>query len=438
MEGIDDALLMEILCRACSSPKFAFQCKLVCKRWESLISNPIFPSRWNELCNIYHPNRRKLFFLIFNLRIRPKQNKYMLNHVVSKPTNLLGRRKSFKLDFLPCSKQGLPASVRIAASCSNGLLLCHSIGHLMDSEPRVYYLCNPLTREWVALPPFPAKYPFMEGVAVGIVCDDKNWSSTYRVVRFHEGRYAYPFNGHRSAFIAEIFSSKTSEWEETEVWYPPLNNPSFCFLGYRSGAEYLSDNIFSCNGRLFMMNAMGIVVYNPFEPERFHIIKFPNEPHFRHIVYGESKGSFRLLANTSIGGHGCFKIWELTDYEKGEWRLINEIFFRDMDTDDVALKQAVWHDGGKGVQSLGLDPNDEHTVYFDLLIRDGFSGRNCVNHRQIFSCNLQTKKAELLHPTISQWSAEKELGRAYINVFHFASSEYWPTCSNEMPLPTSN
>ncbi|KAJ4831859.1 hypothetical protein Tsubulata_025842 [Turnera subulata] len=102
---------------------------------------------------------------------------------------LLLETKRFDLGFLPCFRpRRKPGSgnrgvhVRIAATC-NDMLLCHST-HPGDMARRVYYLCNPLTKKWRALPHFCPKPPFMKGVVVGLVC--YNEGNDFQVVRIHE------------------------------------------------------------------------------------------------------------------------------------------------------------------------------------------------------------------------------------------------------------
>ncbi|RAL38927.1 hypothetical protein DM860_014753 [Cuscuta australis] len=128
IEDIDDAVLVEILCRGTPYCKMAFRCKLVSKRWRYLISSPIFLKCWKELHRTLHPGEPLPYSMVINIRIRLGEDKYMTNYVASQHPMFQFPR--FKFDYLPCSRPRKAASVRIAASCKD-LILCHAIRNKM-------------------------------------------------------------------------------------------------------------------------------------------------------------------------------------------------------------------------------------------------------------------------------------------------------------------
>ncbi|KAJ4847467.1 hypothetical protein Tsubulata_019172 [Turnera subulata] len=290
---------------------------------------------------------------------------------------LLSETRRFDLGFLPCFRpRRKPGSgnrgvhVRIAATW-NDLLLCHST-HPGDMARRVYYLCNPLTKKWRALPHFCSKPPFMKDVVVGLVC--YNQGNEFQVVRIHKR-------------IAQVFSSKTNKWFKMDV---PRYDSWF------SGVNVM----FSWNGILFYANAYNIFAYNPLEPERCHMTDTPREPNEKTIdsmVFGVCEGSLQLLQLCTYYGGGYFRVWELKDYEKGEWSLKYKLFFDEIDTDDKYLECELDYDRWQRIDILGLDPNHDGIIYICHSLEQHDPPKDpCSVPTRNFSCNLRTKEVKLL------------------------------------------
>ncbi|XVF12890.1 hypothetical protein REPUB_Repub08aG0158800 [Reevesia pubescens] len=90
---------------------------------------------------------------------------------MGKGGSFLSRRKKYRiqsqeftLSFLPRFKAGYINPVNVIGSC-NGLLLCCAPTR---TSPTVYYICKPLTKQWLALPPV---YPRMQYVPEALICD---------------------------------------------------------------------------------------------------------------------------------------------------------------------------------------------------------------------------------------------------------------------------
>ncbi|KAJ4825162.1 hypothetical protein Tsubulata_032179 [Turnera subulata] len=389
MEDLDDDLLVKILVPGILTSQDAFQCKLVSKHWQSLISSPFFVKSWKEFHKVDH--QPLPFTLVTNLKIRSGWvDHYVISNVATR--HQLFQSKRFNLGFLPCFRRGRNgrgrrAHVRISASC-NDVLLCHST-LLEDMKQRVYYICNPLTRYWVALPAFPSSncLSMIKGDAhVGLVCEENNYS----VVRIHYGQST---GWSKSSFLAEVFSSKTQRWDVMEVSHP--HDLEFFFKNYNYG--YHQHNMFCWNGFLFIDNQADdtLVAYNPLEPNSCRIISKPEEGYFDHMAFGVCHGSLQLLQQCNHDrvdiGTGYFIIWQLEDLEKGEWSFKNEIFFEEfaMDENDP-LQDEIHYDQGPQIQVLSLDPNDENIVFFR---HDCWHGGK---DERILSCNLLTKRVKLL------------------------------------------
>ncbi|CAL2250210.1 unnamed protein product [Prunus armeniaca] len=126
LNGIDDlpdVVLMEILCRL-PCYKFVSHCKRVSKRWCSLISDPYFISRCASLRREYHHQKTPI-----NLMNKKRE---LLNRISNPLKPFFRRFKKFH-------------------------------GGLIQEEPMVagkyydrdYYICNPYSQQWIALPPAP-------------------------------------------------------------------------------------------------------------------------------------------------------------------------------------------------------------------------------------------------------------------------------------------
>ncbi|KAJ7953624.1 F-box protein [Quillaja saponaria] len=60
----------------------------------------------------------------------------------------------FSLDFLPCYRANETCPIHIVGTSKDLMLCCESKFSLRV----VYYICNPLTKHWVALPPAPQSH----------------------------------------------------------------------------------------------------------------------------------------------------------------------------------------------------------------------------------------------------------------------------------------
>ncbi|CAI0546633.1 unnamed protein product [Linum tenue] len=130
---LGDDLLVEILIRL-PNPRFTCRCKAVCKRWNSLISDPI---RFNRRFVSHHQSRNR------------------------QPPLLLHSDdpRAIIRSFIPMTTSRTHSSFSVMDSYKD-LVLCgfSNVGPASGySEPvaelyRSYLLCNPFTKQWVALP----------------------------------------------------------------------------------------------------------------------------------------------------------------------------------------------------------------------------------------------------------------------------------------------
>ncbi|KAK7853979.1 f-box protein [Quercus suber] len=152
-----DEVIFQILARL--PVKSLFRTKTVCKRWYRLSSDKYFIQLYNEL-SVKNP-------MVLVEVSEVSESKSSLICV----DNLRGVSE-ISLDFLN-------DRVKIRASC-NGLLCCSSI-----PDKGVYYVCNPMTREFRLLPksrerPVTRFYPDGEASLVGLACN--LWTQKFNVV----------------------------------------------------------------------------------------------------------------------------------------------------------------------------------------------------------------------------------------------------------------
>ncbi|CAI0467893.1 unnamed protein product [Linum tenue] len=229
ISNLGDDLLLEILIRL-PSPSSAARCTPVCQRWRSLVSAPLFINRF------------------VSVRITaPVEPISLITSPDSPPKPILS--------FLP----HLPPNVRRrfkVVDSFNDLVLCGYSDQIEDGYGcTAYSICNPFTKQWVALPLAPRK-PLNLRVIARLVCkprnskrfelDDDGESSwfdysdyEFRVVLMYRWQPYW-----QGSTAVDVFSSGSWGWTEA---VRVLDHPQ---VGPR-GAK----NVVSCNGELFWSRA---------------------------------------------------------------------------------------------------------------------------------------------------------------------------------------
>ncbi|CAI0397018.1 unnamed protein product [Linum tenue] len=130
---LGEDLLLEILIRSFLNPRFACRSKLVCKRWNSLISSPSFNRRF--VCR-----RQSITELQPPLVLSSEDQQSIIHGFVPMPS--------------------VDHELRFAVLDSfQDLLLCgfQMPEDLDDEFGRSYFVCNPFTKQWIALPLAPCR-----------------------------------------------------------------------------------------------------------------------------------------------------------------------------------------------------------------------------------------------------------------------------------------
>ncbi|TQD95851.1 hypothetical protein C1H46_018593 [Malus baccata] len=151
---LPDALLAEIISRLPSS-RFVFQCKCVSKRWHTLISESYFIGRFLGLqIDKQTPIIRTLISV---------EGEDLLSRLTPSPSSSSSKVLTPMFERLK-NFHGLKEGPFVAGTY-NDLVLCRDHKYFARS----YYICNPHTLSWVALPPAPTRSNKI--AHVGFVCD---------------------------------------------------------------------------------------------------------------------------------------------------------------------------------------------------------------------------------------------------------------------------
>ncbi|KAL6210539.1 hypothetical protein ACLB2K_015771 [Fragaria x ananassa] len=163
---------------------------------------------------------------------------------------------TLSLSFLPCFESPI-----VEATFEDLVLCCAT-----KSYQFYYYICNPLTKQWIALPPVPNVIE--SKVPVGFICEPcydhgreeqssimkLNAGYRCRVVRILPNTTQKPeldlFNTSQQpelGFFVEIFSSETGEWREYQLPADLTGIGKFgWFIAWRPGV--------ACKGKLYWYN----------------------------------------------------------------------------------------------------------------------------------------------------------------------------------------
>lgn len=213
-----DDVIIQIFARL--PVKSLFRIKCVCKLWRRLASDSYFRLLYNEI-SVKNPM----------VLVEFTETTFKSRSSLICVDNLRGVSE-FSLDFIE-------DRVKVRASC-NGLLCCSSI-----PEKGVYYVCNPMTREYKLLPrsrerPITRFYPDGEATLVGLGCN--LLTQKYHVVL---AGYHRSF-GHRPerTFICLVYDSESNKWNKfvslQDVHFTHMNRNQVVFVN--EGLHWLTEN----------------------------------------------------------------------------------------------------------------------------------------------------------------------------------------------------
>ncbi|XP_019183725.1 PREDICTED: F-box protein At5g49610-like [Ipomoea nil] len=321
--NLGEGLLVEILGRLPN--RAVIELKLVCKSWCSLISSQYFITFFHHrrhdpsLPPIPHPSSSSGCFI------------FQTAH----DCGLLVRGGGFHrldLSFLPCPQ----SSIRVVGSCADLILCSTRTSTCPMSQTIFYYVCNPLTNQWVALPPAPQfqlKYRRWVAIATGFLCvpapcslctTHNNSPYKFMVVRI----CIIPVSPIHSQFEfkAQLFLSEEGEWKSLMVSSPRA-------VRYR---VLSSTTLVAYKGLLHWLISGFVLVYDPYNcPQRFSRVIDIDMPAdmIAADIGPQTIGLFHdRIRVTYVWGiwleDPVYYIWELQDYNMGKWSLVHKLRLR--------------------------------------------------------------------------------------------------------------
>ncbi|KAL6275848.1 hypothetical protein ACE6H2_019449 [Prunus campanulata] len=417
------------------------------RRWFALISDPYFVLRFVSLqkCTtddvlVERDADMDAILFYFNNLIH---GEYMVwEYFVMAALPAKCKSCNLSLSFLPCFDQTTQIKPLVLGTY-NDLILCST------TFERDYYICNPYTRQWIALPPTPEVH--MGSEIRGFMCDHPyynheelvgNRTSSNNIKLNAEYRYrVVQITADKEncfEFTVEIYSSETGEWRESVISSPRGFSFTSCTpaVAYNGMLYWLSfgglltgvDPFNNINSSISTgANTTGdIVVHN----ELCRFVQF-HEPEYNIEsveCLGVCQGRLRMchydMEDPSKSGIVC--VWELKEDEEKDdqkadgiagrlmkWCLIKKLNLNEMVAENPDIAKWLAEAGGWWVARVrAFDPNDEDILYVNL-------------DEDIVACNFRTRtsftrqRTDVIGSELHPWAKAFPL-----------SLKRWPT-----PLP---
>ncbi|XP_027155888.1 putative F-box/kelch-repeat protein At4g22430 [Coffea eugenioides] len=327
---IPESVVIELLIRL--PMKCVFRCKCVCKQWRSVIDAPSFGLAF--VSRIASPSAQpKLWTLLYKC-IHADE----IHHEHGFFRNLF----SNDVGLACLTKSDLPASAQahgteaygildyIIAMDGNGLLLC---GSNCGWHLGRYYILNPITKQYVEIPPSKRPFPYC---CVGFISQ---------------------MVGEKPASSSLIyFSSETGEWRDIDI---PLQQV-LQLLPLRKMPVVLKEILH------FMDRELGILAYDPYKgPHSCRIIELPGDidrewskrVDEKTILFDVHRGHLRFFAASNAYNDGLrISMWTLSDYDEGHWLLEHRISLSELAC-DISFPDSPY------LVPITFHPFDSDTVY---------------------------------------------------------------------------
>ncbi|XP_020080821.1 F-box protein At5g49610-like isoform X3 [Ananas comosus] len=271
---------------------------------------------------------------------------------------------AFSLDFLD-------DRVKIRASC-NGLLCCSSV-----RSRGVYYVCNPMTREFRVLPrtrerPFTRSEPEYEATLVGLGFDPATWRIHVAIAGFHRSFGRWPRGGDRR-LVCKVFDAATGAWTRFAASmcdeFTCMNRNQSVYAGCSMNwlthcCRYVS--VLDLENMLWGKITLPDEVLATQQGTRFYLL--------------ELEGSVSVVQMSRF----WMSTWVLKDRAKEEWALVDRVNLRCIDgyaasvfpisqTKDVVFmatqKKILMHDRNSRVwkEVYGVEGNFTYPLWFSAF-----------------------------------------------------------------------
>ncbi|KAK1438868.1 hypothetical protein QVD17_04680 [Tagetes erecta] len=258
---------------------------------------------------------------------------------------------------------------------SNGLILYCLSGSL------IYYVCDPVTRQWVTLPRARYKSPnkthpmfFGEGIVSKV--NEDNVLTSYTVARVELLISSIPY------LSFQTFSSETGKWIEYKL---RCTNP-IALMKRDAGP-------ITFNGALhWFVYVHGMIAFDPYkDPKSCRFIRFPDDRQVENVnrhdwIYRlcdacQGKLRFFEVARDSCSFY-CFSMWEKKDYERGEWCSAFKVTRSDLSSSDPELNSCL--------VKAAFFPLSFHPFNLDIVYL------RCVDLACVVSYSIQDKRLDVV------------------------------------------
>ncbi|XP_021739888.1 F-box protein At5g49610-like isoform X1 [Chenopodium quinoa] len=285
-----DEVILQILSRL--PIKSVFRFRAVCKYWYQLLSERYFVHLYNEM------SVRSSMILVEITEISESKSSLICVDY-SKGVS------EFPLNFLK-------DRVKVRASC-NGLLCCSSI-----PDKGVFYLCNPVTREYKLLPkcrerPVTSFYPDGEATLVGIACDLYDTRKFSVVLAGYHRPFGY---SPTKTFICMVYNSEINQWRK------------FVTLQEEHFTQMNRNQVVFVNGMLHWLTvSYSCIIVLDLETDVWRKIYLPDE-----MSYGKGNRMYLLESYGCLSvvqiSDASMDVWVMEDYEKQLWRRVDRVSLR--------------------------------------------------------------------------------------------------------------
>ncbi|KAI4323242.1 hypothetical protein L6164_022863 [Bauhinia variegata] len=246
------------------------------------------------------------------------------------------QRCEFSLEFLPCYRGEDAREPITILKTFNDLILC--CAENFDQSECVYYICNPLTKQWVALPPTPpTKFSSfdVEFICEPHYCTDENHQGT--VILNTQFKFKVRcLNVYDSEIVRlQIFSSDTGQWNMTRISVPRSPQKSFIARSFVCKEKLILIMVDRWDANVTLSS----IKFDDYLSKSIQRVTFPGSQFFRSPYYSIVHLSSPLgrvhmvqICINYVANHGLplLLIWELTD----RWKLRQKVPFRDITSED--------------------------------------------------------------------------------------------------------
>ncbi|KAL4312821.1 hypothetical protein GQ457_01G002680 [Hibiscus cannabinus] len=286
MGFVPEEVVIQILARLPVKP--LFKTKTVCKLWYGLPSDEYFIKLYNE------ESAKNPMVLIELIDSTESKSSFVF------VDNSRGVSE-FSLDFLL-------ERVKIRASC-NGLLCCSSI-----AVKGVYFVCNPMTREFKVLPrcrarPLTLFYPDGEATIVGLASDLSRNKFNVVLAGFQLT------SGHRQdgTFACLVFDSDSNKWRK----FVTFQEHNFTHMN--------RNQVVFVNGSLhWLTGSCSYILMLDLNYDVWRKISLPDEVRYgtgNRVYLLECDGCLSLIQISNT----WMKIWVMKDYERQLWHMVDKV-----------------------------------------------------------------------------------------------------------------